>query len=147
MSLLDSLNTDMITAMKAKDKTTLSVIRMIKAALQNEKNEVGRDLTDAEELGVITREMKQRKESLEEFEKANREDLVTGVKAEIAVVEKYMPKQMDDAAIKQTVQDTITEVGATGKADFGKVMKALMPKVKGKADGAKVNAYVKELLG
>jgi uncharacterized protein YqeY len=147
MSLLDSLNADMITAMKAKDKTTLSVVRMIKAALQNEQIKVGRNLTAQEELGVVNRELKQRKESLEDFEKAHRDDLVTGVKAEIAIVEKYLPAQMDDAQIKQTVQETITEVGASGKSDFGKVMKALMPKVKGKADGAKVNAMVKELLG
>lgn len=136
MSVLAQLTEDMKTAMKAKDKDTLGTVRMLKSALQNEQIKVGHDLNDEEELTVIAREMKQRKDSMVEFGEAGREDLVEQLEKEIAVVAKYMPAQMSEA-----------EVGATSKADFGKVMGALMPKVKGKADGKVVNETVKTLLG
>ncbi|WP_203624494.1 MULTISPECIES: GatB/YqeY domain-containing protein [unclassified Lacticaseibacillus] len=143
MAVLDQLNEQMKTAMKAKDKATLSTVRMLKAALQNKQIEVGHDLSDAEEQAVLSTELKQRKESLTEFENAGREDLVTPLKAEIKIVEAYLPTQMDEAQVEKLVDETIKETGATGKADFGKVMKTLMPKVKGQADGALVNKLVK----
>ncbi len=99
-----------------------------------------------EELTVFSREMKQRKDSLSEFEKAGRDDLVEKVKVEIAIVEKYMPQQLTEEEIRQLVQEVMTQTGATSPKDFGKVMGAMMPKVKGKADGNQVNAIVKELL-
>ncbi|CAH0418169.1 GatB/YqeY domain-containing protein [Periweissella ghanensis] len=147
MSVLAQLTEDMKTAMKAKDKETLSTVRMLKSAIQNEQINAGHDLNDEEELTIIAREMKQRRDSMAEFKAAGREDLVAQLEAEIAVVTKYMPAQMSEAEIKQVVADTIAEVGATSKADFGKVMGALMPKVKGKADGKIVNETVKALLG
>ncbi|MCM0598729.1 GatB/YqeY domain-containing protein [Periweissella fabalis] len=147
MSVLAQLTEDMKTAMKAKDKETLSTVRMLKSAIQNEQINAGHDLNDEEELTIIAREMKQRRDSMAEFKAAGREDLVAQLEAEIAVVTKYMPAQMSEAEIKQIVADTIAEVGATSKADFGKVMGALMPKVKGKADGKIVNETVKALLG
>lgn len=119
MSLLESLQKDMIVAMKAKDKVKLGTIRMLKAAVVNEQIEVGHDLSSDEEIAVLSRELKQRKDSLEEFKNAGRDE---------------------------AVQKTIDQVGATSKADFGKVMGAVMPKLKGKADGKLVNATVKELL-
>lgn len=146
MSLLDTLKKDMITAMKAKDKETLSVVRMLKASAQNEQIKLGHDLKPEEESALLAREYKQRKESLEEFKKAGREDLVEATNKELAVVAKYMPKQMSADEIKQTVADTIKEVGASGMKDFGKVMGAIMPKVKGKADGKEVNQAVKSAL-
>ncbi|CAJ1228102.1 MULTISPECIES: GatB/YqeY domain-containing protein [Lactiplantibacillus] len=146
MSLTDELNGDLKAAMKARDKQSLSVLRMLKAALMNEKINVGRDLTAEEEVSVISRELKQRRESLSEFESANRQDLVDGVKAEIAIVEKYMPKQLSDEEVRQVVADAIQQIGATGKGDFGKVMGAVMPKLKGKADGKLINQTVKSLL-
>lgn len=146
MSLINSLQKDMIAAMKAKDKEKLSTIRMIKAALANEKIKAGHDLTPDEENAVLSRELKQRKDSLEEFEKAGREDSVKKLQAEIAVVKSYLPKQLSEDEVKDIVQETINEVGATSKADFGKVMKAVMPKLKGKADGKLVNETVKSLL-
>lgn len=146
MSVLAQLTEDMKTAMKAKDKETLSTVRMLKSAIQNEQINAGHDLDDEEELTIIAREMKQRRDSMAEFKAAGREDLVAQLEAEIAVVAKYMPEQMSEAEIKQVVADTIAEVGATSKADFGKVMGALMPKVKGKADGKIVNETVKALL-
>jgi len=146
MSLTETLNGDLKAAMKARDKQSLSVLRMLKSALMNEKINAGHDLTADEEVSVISRELKQRRESLSEFEKADRQDLVDGVQAEIAIVEKYMPKQLSDDEVKQIVAATIQQVGATGKGDFGKVMGAVMPKLKGQADGKLINQTVKSLL-
>ena len=146
MSLLTTLNDDIKTAMKSKNKDTLSVLRMLKAAIQNEQIKAGRDLNGEEELTVLSREMKQRRDSLSEFEKAGRDDLADKVKIEITIVEKYMPKQLSEEEIRQIVQTAIDQTGATSPKEFGKVMGAVMPKVKGKADGNQVNAIVKELL-
>ena len=136
----------MKTAMKAKEKETLQVIRMLKASLQNEQIKVGRDLTEDEELTVLSREMKQRRDSLTEFEKAGREDLAEKVKGEITIVEQYLPAQLTDEEIRQIVAAAIEKTGATSPKEFGKVMGLVMPQVKGKADGNQVNAVVKELL-
>lgn len=146
MSLNEQLTADLKAAMKAKNKTQLNVIRMIKSALMNAKIQKGSDLSNEDELQVITTEMKQRKDSLSEFEKAGREDLVAEIKAEIEVVEKYLPAQLSDDELSEVIQATITEVGATSMKDMGKVMSTLMPKVKGRADGGKVNQVVKQLL-
>lgn len=146
MSLSDSLQKDMIAAMKAKDKATLSTVRMLKAAVANEKISLGHDLSSDEEISVLSRELKQRKDSLKEYEDAGRDEDVAELKNEIKIVQKYLPKQMSADEVKQAVADTIKAVGATSKADFGKVMGAVMPKLKGKADGKLVNSTVKELL-
>ncbi|WP_125579932.1 GatB/YqeY domain-containing protein [Levilactobacillus cerevisiae] len=146
MSLETQLNTDLKTAMKAHDKLSLNVIRMMKAALTNEKVKQGHDLTSDEELTIVSRELKQRKESMEEFAKGNRDDLVEGVKAEIAIVEKYAPKQLSEDEVTTIVADSIAKVSASGMGDFGKVMGVVMPQVKGKADGAMVNKVVKTQL-
>ncbi|MGJ7035015.1 GatB/YqeY domain-containing protein [Anoxybacillus eryuanensis] len=146
MSLLERLNNDMKQAMKNKEKDKLSVIRMVKSALQNEAIKLGKTLTEDEELTVLSRELKQRKDSLQEFEKAGRTDLVDKVKEEIAVLELYMPKQLSEEELVQIVKETIAEVGASSKADMGKVMGAIMPKVKGKADGSLVNKLVQQHL-
>ncbi|MYZ65923.1 GatB/YqeY domain-containing protein [Lactobacillus salivarius] len=146
MSLLESLQKDMIAAMKAKDKVKLGTIRMLKAAVVNKQIEVGHDLSSDEEIAVLSRELKQRKDSLEEFKNAGRDEAVQNLKNEIKVVESYLPEQLSEDEVKTIVQETIDQVGATSKADFGKVMGAVMPKLKGKADGKLVNATVKELL-
>lgn len=147
MSLLTTLNDDMKAAMRAKEKDRLQVIRMLKASLQNEGIKVGRELTADEELTILAREMKQRKESFVEFSKAGRDDLVEKVQAEILVVEAYLPQQLSTDEIYQIVKEAITQTGATSAKEFGKVMGLVMPKVKGKADGNVVNQIVKELLG
>ncbi|KRM76604.1 GatB/YqeY domain-containing protein [Secundilactobacillus collinoides] len=146
MSLETTLNEDLKTAMKAHDKLALNVIRMVKASLTNERVKEGHDLTADDELTVLSREIKQRKESREEFAAANRQDLVDGLDKELDFLAKYAPKQLSDDEVKQIVTDTISEVGASSMADFGKVMGAVMPKLKGKADGAIVNKHVKALL-
>ncbi|WP_147532405.1 GatB/YqeY domain-containing protein [Bacillus marasmi] len=146
MSLLERLNNDMKQAMKNKEKDKLSVIRMIKSSLQNEAIKLGNELSEEQELTVLSREMKQRKDSLNEFEKAGREDLVEKLRTELTFVEVYMPKQLSEEEVTEIVKQAIAEVGATSKAEMGKVMSAVMPKVKGKADGTLVNKLVQQHL-
>ncbi|CAH0140722.1 hypothetical protein SRABI96_00470 [Peribacillus sp. Bi96] len=146
MSLLERLNNDMKQAMKNKEKDKLSVIRMLKASIQNEALKQRQDLTDDEELTVLSRELKQRKDSLQEFENAGRSDLVDKVRTELVYVEAYMPEQLSEEEISNIVKQTMEEVNATSKADMGRVMGALMPKVKGKADGSLVNKLVQQHL-
>lgn len=147
LTLLDKLNEDMKQAMRDKEKEKLSVIRMLKAALQNEAIHQGvKDLTPDDEVTVISRELKQRRDSLAEFDKAGRSDLSDKVRSEIVIVEDYAPKQLTPEELENIVKATIEEVGVSSKADFGKVMSAIMPKVKGKADGGAVNQFVKKYL-
>jgi uncharacterized protein len=133
-------------AMKNKEKDKLGVIRMIKSAIQNESIRAGHDLSQEEELTVLSREVKQRKDSLHEFEKAGREDLVEKIRTELKYVELYMPKQLSEEEVSAIVKQAITETGAQTKAEMGKVMSAVMPKVKGKADGSLVNKLVQQHL-
>ena len=146
MGLLGRLNEDMKQAMKNKEKDKLSVIRMVKASLQNEAIKLGTELSEDAELTVLSREVKQRKDSLHEFDKAGREDLVEKLRTELAVVELYLPKQLSEEELSEIVKETISEVGAKSKAEMGKVMSAIMPKVKGKADGSLVNKLVQQHL-
>ena len=146
MSLLQDLTKQMVTAMKSRDKETLATVRMIKAAVQNAQIEAGHDLTPDEEVAVMSREYKQRKESLAEFEKAGRQDLVEKTNNELKVVEQYLPKQLSADDVQKIVKETIDQVGASSMKDFGKVMGAVMPKVKGQADGKVVNQAVKDIL-
>ncbi|ARI77018.1 GatB/YqeY domain-containing protein [Halobacillus mangrovi] len=147
MTITERLTQDMKTAMKARDKKRLSTIRMVRASFQNEAIKLGKDsLSEEEEMTVLSREVKQRKDSLQEFKEAGREDLVEELEKEIEILQVYMPKQLTDEELEEIVQETIEEVGATSKADMGKVMSAVMPKIKGKADGSKVNKLVLQQL-
>ncbi len=146
LSLSEQIMSDMKEAMKARDKVRLNTVRMIKSALMNEKIKAGHDLTAEEELTVLSREKKQREESIEEFTKANRKDLADETKQELAIVESYLPKQMTQEELNQAVSSAIAEVNAQGKSDFGKVMKVLMPKIKGKADGKAASDVVRKQL-
>lgn len=146
MSLQDQLNSDLEAAMKAHDKTTLNVVRMIKTSMTNEKIKAGHDLNSEEELAVLAREMKQRKESADEYAKGGRQDLVDQNHDEMVVIEKYLPAQLSDEELTQMIADAISKVGAQSTSDFGKVMGVIMPQVKGRADGAKVNEIVKKSL-
>jgi uncharacterized protein YqeY len=147
MSLLERLNSDMKQAMKNKEKDKLTTIRMVKASLQNEAIKLGtKELSEEVELTILSREVKQRKESLHEFDKAGRQDLVDKLRAELAIVELYLPKQLSEEELSEIVKETVSEVGAKSKADMGKVMAAIMPKVKGKADGSLVNKLVQQHL-
>ncbi|API72267.1 MULTISPECIES: GatB/YqeY domain-containing protein [Leuconostoc] len=146
MSLLEELNNDMKQAMKDKNKDILSVIRMVKSTVMNEQINLGHDLTKEEELTVLSREVKQRQDSLTEFEKGNREDLAAGIRAELAVLAKYLPEPLSDEGVIELVKDAIQKTGATSPKDMGKVMGIVTPQVKGRADGKFVANQVKNLL-
>jgi len=146
MKLSERLNEDMKALMKSGDKFALSVVRMVRSAVKNAEIDARRELTDDEVMDILTREVKQRRDALQEFEKAGREDLAEQAKAELEIIQRYMPQPLTDEELDQLVQEAISAVGATSKADMGKVMSALMPKVKGRADGKQVNAAVQRLL-
>jgi hypothetical protein len=147
MDLLEKLNQDMIQAMKKKDKETLSVIRMVKASIQNELIKLGKEkLTEDEELTILSRELKQRRESLQEFTTAGREDLADKVRFEIGILEQYMPEQLSEEELTEIVEQAIKDTGASSAKDIGKVMGKVMPLTKGKADGTQVKQIALEKL-
>lgn len=149
MSIKDRLTEDMKAAMKEKEsgKLKLSVIRMARSAIKNIEIDKKKELSDDETIVVIAREVKQRRDSIEEFSKAGRQDIVDTLQQEIAILMPYLPEQLTEEEIRSLVKEVIAEVQPQGPRDMGKVMGKLMPKVKGKADGKLVNQIVKELLG
>ncbi len=140
MSLEQSLSGDIVTAMKAKDQTKLTALRMLKTALTNKSIEKGRALDNAEELQVVSTLVKQRKDSIEQFTKGGRQDLADKEQAEIGVLNAYLPAAATDEEIAAAVAAAIADTGAAGAKDIGKVMKAVMAALAGKTvDGKKVN--------
>lgn len=146
MSVMERLDQDMKQAMKDRAALKLSVIRMVKAALKNEEINKGRLLSDDEVLTILTRELKQRRESLHEFEKAGREELASKSREEIDVLSAYLPAQLSEDEIRDIVREGIATTNASSKKEMGKVMGAIMPKVKGRADGNLVQKIVSEEL-
>jgi Uncharacterized conserved protein len=146
MTLADRLNDDMKQAMKNGDKFRLQTIRMVRASIKNQEIELRRPLDENETLNILSRELKQRRDSQLDFERGGREDLVSNVKAEIEIISEYLPRQLTEEEIKAIVVQTMQETGASSKADLGKLMGALMPKVRGVADGKLVNAIVQQSL-
>ncbi|MDL2281050.1 GatB/YqeY domain-containing protein [Selenomonadales bacterium OttesenSCG-928-I06] len=148
MSVQDLLLEDMKQAMRDKEsgKLRLSVIRMVRASIKNIEIDKKKELSDEEVAEVLAKELKMRKASIEEFKKANRDDLVETLEQEIEILLKYIPEQMSEEEITLLVVDAIKEAAATNAKDMGKVMALLMPKVKGRADGKLVNNIVKEKL-
>ena len=147
MSLKETLNNDIKTAMKAKDKETLAVLRMIKTAVQAAKIDKKEELNAEEELTILAREAKQRRESLAEFVKAGRDELVAKTEAEIEIVERYLPKQLSVEEVKEVIATVAEKIGATTQKEFGKLMGAVMQELKGKADGNVIKEQVKAHLG
>lgn len=146
MNLSERLNEDMKQAMKSRDKFTLSTIRMVRSTIKYLEIDLKRTLDDNEVLDILSREIKQRKDALQEFESAGRDELVASTKAEIEIIMKYLPEQLSEEEINLIVQQTIQETGASSKSEMGKVMSALMPKVKGRADGKLLNQAVQQFL-
>ena len=148
MLLKERLTEDMKQAMKDKEsgKLRLSVIRMARANIKNIEIDEKRELNDDEVLAVLVKEVKMRQDSLEEFAKAGREELVEQAKQEIAILRKYLPEQLSDEELRALVEEAVAETGAAGPKDMGKVMAALMPKTRGRADGKRINTMVRELL-
>lgn len=148
-SLLDRISTDMTAAMKAREADALSTLRMLKSALMEAKTKKPKDatLSTEEEVEVLQRYVKKRRETIEEMKKLNRADLVAREEAEIAVTQRYLPQALSEDEIRAVVKEAIAATGATSPKDMGKVIGAVMAKVKGKAEGSVVSRLVKEGLG
>ncbi|MFA5408622.1 MAG: GatB/YqeY domain-containing protein [Bacilli bacterium] len=145
--MLECLNSDLIAAMKAKDKVTLGVIRMIKGAIQLEEIQKKQQLNDDDIITIISKQIKMRKESIEEFKKGNRNDLIDQTEVELVILNKYLPEQLSDEELIKIVTDVISKVNAQTTSDIGKIMKELVPLIRGKADMGKVNLTIKDKLG
>lgn len=148
MALKNQIQQDMLASMKAQDEIRLSALRMLKAAIL--KWEVSgsekKEATDEDVLQIINKEVKQRKDSIEQFKNGNRPELAEKEEKEMVILQAYLPAQLTEAEILNLAKDAVAESGAASKADIGKVMGKLMPKVKGRADGALVNKVVNGLL-
>ncbi len=151
MDILQKINEDLIVSMKSKAEGSdlrTSTLRMVKSAIKNaEIAKRGKgDLTEEDIMGVLSTMVKQRKESAEQYEKANRSDLAEKENKEISIIQEYLPKQLTPEELDEIIESTIQETGVSGTKEMGKLMKELMPRVKGKADGKLVNQRVKEML-
>ncbi|HHX16442.1 MAG TPA: GatB/YqeY domain-containing protein [Mollicutes bacterium] len=144
--MLDKINKDMIDAMKNHEKNKVDVIRMIKGSIQLEEISKKRELTDEDILDIIAKQVKMRKESIEEFKKVGRTDLIAQNESELEILFEYLPAQLSEEELSKIIDDVITKVDAKNIADMGKIMKELIPSIKGKADMNKVNVMIKEKL-
>jgi len=147
MSLKDRLRTEMKEAMKARDEIKLSTIRLIISMIKNREIDERKELDDEGVTAVLATSAKQRRESIELYEKAGRTDLADKEKTELTVIAGFMPEQLGSDEIALLIRESVAETGAEGPKDMGKVMKALMPKLKGRADGRLVGELVKDILG
>ena len=150
MALPKRIDEDLIAAMRAKDSARLGVLRMLKAALKNaaiDKAGAQGELEDSEAMAVVRKQVKQRQDSIDSFEKGGRSELAEKERAEIAVLSSYLPQAMSGEELKRIVAETIAETGATSRAQMGAVMKALQQKVAGRADGKTLSVEVQRQLG
>jgi len=149
LPLKDRLVEDMKAAMKAKEegKVRLSVIRMVRAAIKNAEIDKKIEFNDAQVIEVLAREVKMRRDAIEEFSKAKRPDKVQELEGEVAILFDYLPQQLSEREIREIAEEIIAETGSQGPKDLGKVMGMITPKTKGRADGKLVNQIVRELLG
>ena len=146
MTFKVKIDQDMVTAAKAKDKIVLSALRMIKSALHNREIDLKRELNEAEFVQVLSTMGKQRKDSIEQFARGGRADLVEKEEAELKVIQSFMPVPMSEEDINQEIRRAIEETGAVSVKDMGKVLKVLMPKLTGHADGKVIGDKVKVAL-
>ena len=144
MTLNEQINNDLKNSMKTKDSFTLGVIRMLKGAIQLSKRNVHDEVTDEEIIDVVTKQIKLRKDSIEEFKKANREDLVNQNKEEIKVLEKYLPEQLSKEEILNIIDEAFNKINPTSQREMGLIMKEITPKVKGTADRGEISRIIKE---
>jgi uncharacterized protein len=148
MTFLDRINEDLKAAMKSKDSERLSTLRMVKTALKNREIDKMEALSDEEALKALQSLVKQRRDSIEQYQQAGRIDLAEKEAAEIKIIEEYLPAALDEAAIARVVEETIAETGASSMKEMGAVMKAVMAKLAGQTvDGKAVNQIVKSKLG
>ena len=146
MPILEQIDQDLIKALKAGEKQKATVLRGLKSDLKYAQIEKKSDLSDPEVLNVLASAAKKRRESIEQYQAAGREDLVTKESSELEIIQGYLPRQLSEDEVRQIVQDAVAETGATSPAQMGLVMKVVMPKTKGRADGKLVNRLVQEIL-
>ncbi len=146
MSLEERLLEDMKEALRRHDKGRLSAIRMVRAAAKNREIELRKKLSDEDLIGVLVSIVKKHKDSIEKYKAGGRDDLVKKEEEELAVVQAYLPPPLEEKELVEMIESAIVEVDAKGRADLGKVMSVIMPKVKGRAEGARVNKMVRERL-
>ncbi len=146
MSLQERLSEDLKDAMRQKDEIRRSTIRFVRAAIHNQEIDKGDALNDNEIIGVLSRMVRQHQESISEFKKADRQDLVGKEEAELRIIRQYMPEQVSEEKLAELAREAISQTGASGPGDFGKVMGILMPQLRGRADGAQVSSVVRQLL-
>lgn len=149
MALSDQLQSDLTAAMKARDSQRTATLRMVIAAIKNQRVAAGQggDLSDEQVMELLSKEAKRRSEAATAYREAGRDELADKEEAELAIIRSYLPAQLSEEELAAVVDEAISEVGASGPGDLGKVMSAVMPKVKGRADGKQVNAIVRERLG
>ncbi len=146
MNTKEKLTADLKDAMRARDTLRKRVLRLALASIKNAEIEKQAELSEAEVVKVLQKEVKERRDTIEGAQKAGRDDLVAEAEAEIAVLETYLPQQLSEAELEALVRGTIAEVGAASMREMGKVMSAIMPKVQGRADGKAVSQMVRKLL-
>ncbi len=146
MSLSEKLSSDMKSAMKSKETVKLSVIRMVRSEVKYREIDKGESLTDDEIMALLNSFMKKGRDSFEQFTKGGREELAAKEKEELEIIQSYLPEQLSEDEVAALVKETISETGASGPKEFGVVMKTVMAKTKGKADGKVVSGLVKKLL-
>lgn len=146
MSVIDQINSDLKTAMKSGQKELVATLRSLKSAIKYAEIEAGGELNDEATIGVLSKQAKQRRDSITEFEKAGRSDLVAQETAELQIIETYLPAQLSEEEIRAKVQAVITALNVTDTKGMGQVMKQVMADLKGQADGKTVNQIVRQLL-
>lgn len=146
MSIVEQIDADLTSAMKERNELKLSTLRLVRSAIKNKQIDVGRPLTDEEAQAVLKTMKKQFSDALQDFENARREDLIERQKAELTLIEGYLPSSCSPDELERLVKEAVEATGATGPADFGKAMGAAVKAVAGRAEGAEVRAVVQKLL-
>jgi uncharacterized protein YqeY len=146
MSVLEQIDNDFKEALKNQDQEMVSVLRMLKSAFKNTQIEKGHELTDQEATSVLEKQAKQRQDSIVQFKAGNRDDLAVKEESELTIISKYLPEKMSEEELQKLIDSVITETGASTMQDMGKVMKAVLDKANGQADGSMVSRIVKEKL-
>lgn len=144
MTLKEQLTNDLKDSMKNKELVKKSVVTLIRAAIKQKEVDERVELDDAGIQDIISKQMKQRNDALEDFKKAGRDDLISQTEEEIQVLLSYLPKQLSDDELLSLIKDAVEKTGATSQKDMGKIMRILMPQTKGKADGKRINSLVAE---
>lgn len=144
--MMNQIQSDFVEAMKNKEKERLDVIKMLKAAIQNEEIKKKESLSDDEIISIITKQVKMRKDAIEEFKKANRDDLISSYENEIKVLEKYLPEALSDEEVIKIIDEAFNKINPTSQKEMGLIMKEVSPKVKGRCDMGKVSNLIKDKL-